>query len=239
MLKKQNKKISLKLNVLFRLKMHIGYLTHRWNYYMHSFIIFKSKNLYLLNLVKTLSNLKLSLFFITNIIYNRGRVALIEKNQDYRKVIDFFFKLTKQYIFSFRWFGGIFSNFKEFFIKQKINPLLYKKGVFWYEKKTTLLQFKRLPEVVLILSGYDNSLALNESISLGIPLISVLNSDMNPSAVNFVLPGKDSNFFLFFFLLSLYTESIYMGFFYERKLFYSRLKRYYLLKFIHQSLQIW
>lgn len=235
----KKKQSVLTLNLLFSLQLHIGYLPRRWNTYMNSFINFKSKNLYLLDIIKALANLKLSLFFVTNVIYNRGKIVLVDKRLECRRFSFFFFKLTKQFIFTFRWVGGILTNFHEFFVKQKPFKKKYYIGDFWLERKRgKFLKMTRLPDTALIFGGYANKLALIEILSLGIPLISIISSDMNPSAISFIVPGNDSNCYISFYITALYMEAIFMGYLYERKIFYALLRRLYYLRFLSKKVYV-
>lgn len=92
--------------------------------------------------------------------------------------------------------------------------------------------FTRLPDIVLFFNSYLNNVALSEFQILGIPLISIVNSDVNPCNINFVLANKDNNFVVCFFYLSIYIEAILLGYLYERLFFFKTIKRFYFMRFL-------
>jgi small subunit ribosomal protein S2 len=220
-------------NFLYNNNFHIGQLLHRWNIYMRIYILFKSKNFYIFNLLKTFNNLKLSIFFLSNVACNRGKILIVDNNKKYFKLLMFYKKLTKQLFFNFKWISGILTNFKEFFFMQIKEKKNHTANDFWSFKKSGFLKdLTRFPDCVIFLNSYTNKLALIESQILGLPLISVVNSDCNPSSINFVLANKDNNFIISFFYLSIFIESILVGYMVERNIYYKNIRRYYYACFL-------
>src|SRR5687767_9437267 len=98
-LKKNYNNISYRPEFFYDNKFYIGHLLKRWNVFMQFYILYKNKNYYLFNLYKTINNLKRSIFFIINVILNRGKVLLIDATKAYRKLFFFFQKITFQTFF--------------------------------------------------------------------------------------------------------------------------------------------
>jgi small subunit ribosomal protein S2 len=226
-------------------KFHIGQLLYRYNIYMRYYILYKNKNFYLFNMLKTLINLKHSIFFIMNLMYNRGKLVIIDSNKEYKYIFHLYQKITKQIFFNFKWIGGLMTNFKEFFYIQKKSKKKIIKSFqeerketsssdfLYYRKRGFFTKLTRLPDIVLFFNSYINKIALKEIQILGIPNIAIVNSDVNPCNINFVLANKDSNFIVCFFFISIYIESILLGFLYERFLYFKIIKHFYYFKFLY------
>lgn len=259
------------LDFFYNNNFYISYLTNRWNVYMSFYILYKSQKYYLYNIYKAVNNLKRSVFFLIAIAFNRGKVFLIDSNKKFKKFFILFKKITKQFFFGFKWTGGLFTNFKEFFVfqhkkedrqfqefkpsdfwiqdKNKLNRSNYfnlkKEGFFQklkdlnlnefrlLKKKGYFRSFRRLPDVGLFFDIQQNFTAVTELQLLGIPIITLVNAEDNPSGLNFVLFGKKKEFYVSFFYLSIFIEGIILGYIFEKNFFFHKIRRFYYLKFIY------
>jgi small subunit ribosomal protein S2 len=230
---KKNKNFFYNPDFFYNNKFYIGQLIKRWHYYMRFYILYKEKNFHIFNMIKTLNNIKRSIFFLINIVCNRGKVFLIDNNIKYKNILYLFQKLTKQKLFEIKWIGGLITNFKEFFFvqnKEKKNELL--EGFWLYKKLGNYKDLTRLPDVALFFNGYYNSISLNEFQLMGIPLIAVINSDLNPSNINFVLASRDEDFIIYLFYILLFVETIIMAYLIERNFYFRVIKNFYYLRFV-------
>jgi small subunit ribosomal protein S2 len=212
---------------------HIGFLLYRWNIYMQCFILYKTKNYYVFNIFKLLYNLKRCIFFLINISFNRGNIFMIEANNKYKKFNYLFKQITKQFFLGFQWIGGLMTNFKEFFLLQTKEKDEKDLEVFWiYKRFGYFKSLKRLPDIVIFLNNFSSRLALTEFQILGVPSVSVFNSDANPCGVNFVLTNKKVNLYSYVFYIIIFIESILLGSVFERTYIFKYLKDLYYFKFV-------
>lgn len=231
--KKSNNVTQYTIDFFYDNKFYIGQLLHRWNVYMRSFILYRNKDFFLFNLLKTLNNLKQIMLFLVNLIVNRGKVLIVESNIKYKKSLQLYKKITRQDVSICKWIGGFMTNFKEFYFSQKNikrNKVLKE---FLYNKQSNFLKkYSRFPDVVIFFDAYFNNIAFTEVQVMGIPLIAVVNSDVNPSDINFILANKDNDFIVLFFYLSLVIESVLLAYMVERIFFFKEVKRFYFLRFL-------
>jgi|JI102314A2RNA_FD_contig_101_715604_length_1441_multi_3_in_0_out_0_1 small subunit ribosomal protein S2 len=222
---KSHEKISLNINFLFNAKMHVGFLKSRWFEYSKSFIAYKKNNIYLINIIKTFFNLKMTLNFLTNLSIKRGKIILIDQRKIFKRVIKTFsFFLNRKLKFiDIEWVSGYFSNYYKL-ASQKQHKKVYGKKRYRYKM--------RLPQVAVIYNCYTANLAFTELKRMGVPLIALVNTDLNGSRVNFYLGSNDSSVFVSILLSALISLSICLGYVIQRSTFFFFLKRFYFFKFL-------
>jgi len=209
------------LDLLYDNNFYVGHLTKKWNIYMSFFILYKTRKNYLFNMFKLLNNLKRSIFFLINICSNRGKVFFIEAGTRYKNFYYFFKKITKQFFLGFKWIGGLITNFQEFFIFQKKYKRSFNLNIFWIlKKKGYFKNLTRLPDVALFVNGYRNKIALTELQLVGVPLVASISSEDNPSGINFVLANGNCEFYISLLYLTIFIESIILGYIFERNFFF-------------------
>ena len=54
-----------------------------------------------------------------------------------------------------------------------------------------IAEMKKVPDLVFIIDTNYESLAIQESVKLGIPIIAILDSNSNPDGIDFPIPGND------------------------------------------------
>ena len=54
-----------------------------------------------------------------------------------------------------------------------------------------IAEMKKIPDLVFIIDTNYESLAIQESVKLGIPIIAILDSNSNPDGINYPIPGND------------------------------------------------
>jgi small subunit ribosomal protein S2 len=222
--------IKFSLKRLLNSNVHLSVTTRRWNNYVKSLISFKYRNFYFLDLIKTMFNLKLVIFFITYLIKNRGNILFIEKRFEFFVLLKYLKIETNQDFICKYWISGAFTNFNEFkfnFDKKQSNSLL---------EKTGLYSLPRLPDAIMSFSLYSNLNAINEIRALGIPIITLLGSDILPSNLNFMLPANDVSKASILLFIQLIKFSILKGIKIEKIIFYDLLKKFCYLFFVKQLL---
>ena len=218
--------IKFSYNKLINSKVHLLLSSRRWNNYVKSFVLMKYRNFYFINLFKTIFNLKLTLFFITTLTYNRGNLVLIEKREEYFFFLKRLALYTKQKFIGKGWLCGSFKNFSEFrknWKEYRRNDLLIQNGYY---------NLTRLPEVALCFSLYENSNAIQELKVLGIPTITLISSDLNPAGISFIVPSNDVSESSVLLFMQIFRYSILKGYKIEKIKFYKLLRKFCYLVFI-------
>ena len=119
-------------------------------------------------------------------------------------------KDTGQYYVNYRWLGGMLTNWDTISnsIKklQKINLNLSSENRGFTKKELLKMsaqrdklerslggisQMKKTPDIIFVIDTNYESLAIKESIKLGIPIIAILDTNSDPEGIDFPIPGND------------------------------------------------
>ena len=201
---------NVTIEQLLEAGVHLGHKTLRWNPKMKKYIFGKRDNIHIIDLTQTLELANIALEKIYNTILNNGKILFISTKKQASEAISELAKNTNQYYVNYRWLGGMLTNWGTISnsIKklEKINIDLQTENRGFTKKellKMSLLrdklqrslggisQMKKVPDLVFIIDTNYESLAIKESIKLGIPIIAILDSNSNPEGIEFPIPGND------------------------------------------------
>ena len=119
--------------------------------------------------------------------------------------------MTNSYYVNHRWLGGMLTNFKtirksvyklkryEQMKEEGMFDLLTKKEVIAIEKEMEKLEYnlggvkemERLPQVIVVVDPGKEHIAVKEAKTLGIPVISLIDTNCDPDGIDYVIPGND------------------------------------------------
>ena len=189
---------------------HLGHKTLRWNPKMKKYIFGKRDSVHIIDLTQTLELTNKALEKIYETISNNGKILLISTKKQASESIAELAKSTGQYFVNYRWLGGMLTNWGT--ISNSIKKLqkiesdlksenrgftkkeLLKMGIQRDKLQRSLggiSEMKKIPDLVFIIDTNYESLAIQESIKLGIPIIAILDSNSNPDGIDFPIPGND------------------------------------------------
>ena len=225
--------VKFSVNRLVRTHAQLSISSRRWNNYVKNFIYLKYRNFYLLNLYKTLYCLRLTSFFLTDIIQNRGSLLFIDNRLELQMMLKYLKIETSQNFMTYKWVSGSFTNFVEFYFNKKLALNLDSDL-----RHSGFYSMSRLPDVIVSFSLYENYNAITEARTLGIPVISLIGSDMNPSGINFMLFSNDINKKSIFLFTQVFRYSVLRGFNKEKIFLLKILKKYSFLLFLKKLLKI-
>ena len=141
---------------------------------------------------------------------NNGKILFVSTKKQASEAIAEVAKETDQYFVNYRWLGGMLTNWGT--ISNSIKKLkkleidlvaenrgFTKKELLKMSVKKDKLQrslggiseMKKIPDLVFIIDTNYESLAIQESVKLGIPIIAILDSNSNPDGIDFPIPGND------------------------------------------------
>jgi len=190
---------------------HFGHLTRRWNPKMRDFIFMEKNGIHIIDLKKTQVCLDKALDAVRQIVSEGYEVLFVGTKPQAKEIIESESKRCGQYYISHRWLGGMLTNFST--IKKSIKH--YKNLVKMstdgtYEKiskkerltidreKEKLFQvlggieeMKRLPGVVFIVDTKKEHIAVNEAKKMNIPVIAMIDTNADPTEVDFPVPAND------------------------------------------------
>jgi len=190
---------------------HFGHQTKRWNPRMKEYIFGERNGIYIIDLQKTLKMFKEASKFVTELT-GTGKVILFvgTKRQAQDAIAEEANRCGMFYV-NQRWLGGLLTNWvtvqKSVKRLQELDEmatdgryeLLTKKEVIKLERERKHLQanlagiknMKRLPDALFIVDSNNEAIAVSEARKLGIPVVAVVDTNCDPTVVDYVIPGND------------------------------------------------
>jgi len=203
----------LDLRSLFVAGVHFGHPSKRWNPKMDEYIFGKRSRAHIIDLSKTVTMLKTAKEFIEKIVGEGGECLMVgTKAQAQGAIRDQADKVGAMYI-NQRWLGGMMTNFQT--IQHRIERLVYLEDAF--AKDTIVAQTKReslmlaaeavrlekffggikemekLPQVLFIVDIEKENIAVSEAKRLGIPVVAIVDTNCDPTQVDYAIPGNDDS----------------------------------------------
>src|ERR1700736_3390216 len=190
---------------------HFGHQTKRWNPKMKEFIFGERNGIYIIDLQKTLKMFKEASKFVQDLA-NDGRIVLFvgTKRQAQDAIAEEAQKCGMFYI-NQRWLGGLLTNWVT--VQKSVKrlkeldematdgryELLPKKEVIKLERERKHLQanlagiknLRKLPDLLFVIDSNKEQIAVKEARKLGIPVVAVVDTNCDPTEVDYVIPGND------------------------------------------------
>ena len=201
---------NLTIQALLEAGVHLGHKTLRWNPKMKKYIFGKRDSIHIIDLTQTLELTKVALEKVYETISNNGKILFISTKKQASDAIADLAKSTSQYYVNYRWLGGMLTNWGTISnsIKklQKINTDLSSENRGFTKKELLKMSTQRdklerslggisdmktIPDLVFVIDTNYESLAIKESIKLGIPIIAILDTNSNPDGIDYPIPGND------------------------------------------------
>ncbi|PIQ91158.1 MAG: 30S ribosomal protein S2 [Candidatus Omnitrophica bacterium CG11_big_fil_rev_8_21_14_0_20_41_12] len=190
---------------------HFGHQTKRWNPKMKKFIFGSRSGIYIIDLEKTEECINAARDFLNEITAKGEFVLFVGTKKQAQDVIKQEAIRSGMYYVTERWPGGMLTNFAT--IKKSINRLkdiekmrtdgtfekLTKKEVALLEKELVKLNknfsgivpMERMPKAVFVVDTKKEDTAVREARRLNIPIIGLIDTNSNPSLVDYPIPGND------------------------------------------------
>ena len=190
---------------------HFGHQTKRWNPKMKEYIFGERNGIYIIDLQKTLKMFKEASKFVQDLATG-GRIVLFvgTKRQAQDAIAEEAQRCGMFYI-NQRWLGGLLTNWVT--VQKSVKrlkelddmatdgryELLPKKEVIKLERERKHLQanlagikeLTRLPDAVFVIDSNKEQIAVREARKLGIPVVAVVDTNCDPSEVDYIIPGND------------------------------------------------
>ena len=201
---------KISIEQLLEAGVHLGHKTLRWNPKMKKYIFGKRDSIHIIDLTQTLELTNSALVKVHNTISSGGKILFISTKKQASEAVAQLAKDTNQYFVNYRWLGGMLTNWGTISnsIKKlnKINLDLSSENRGFTKKELLkmsaqrdklqrslggIMEMKKIPDLVFIIDTNYESLAIKESIKLGIPIIAILDTNSNPEGIDYPIPGND------------------------------------------------
>ena len=223
--------IDITLNQFINAGVHFGHKTSRWNPKMLPYIFTEKNNNHILDLVQSARSLKKATFYLKSAAKKNKKFLFIGTKRQASKIIAEEAERCNSPYVNYKWLGGMLTNWIT--LKKRINQLklLEKnkdKGLFFLlSKKEASLQYKELnglrkkfnglknminlPHVAIVIDQKREKTAVSECIKLGIPIVSILDTNCDPDLIDIPIFGNDDAVGSIKLILVALTDSIIQG----------------------------
>ncbi len=205
---------ELKVQDLLGAGAHFGHLTRRWNPKMRKYIFMERNGIHIIDLQKTLDQLKKAQDAVAKIIRNGESILFIGTKKQASDIIRNEAERAGQFFVNHRWLGGGLTNFST--IRKSIKRMknqekmstdgtyekIGKKEILMIERELEKLtrvlggirDMNRLPGAMFIVDTRKESIAVSEAKKLGIPIIGMVDTNSDPDPIDFPIPCNDDAF---------------------------------------------
>jgi len=210
---------------------HFGHQTKRWNPKMKEYIFGERNGIYIIDLQKTLKMFKEASKFVQDLAAEGRIILFVGTKRQAQDAIAEEAQRCSMYYVNQRWLGGLLTNWVT--VQKSVKrlkeldematdgryDLLPKKEVIKLERERKHLQanlagiknMTRLPDAIFVIDSNKEQIAVRESRKLGIPVVAVVDTNCDPSEVDYVIPGNDDALRAIRLFTSKISESIAEG----------------------------
>jgi small subunit ribosomal protein S2 len=190
---------------------HFGHQTKRWNPRMKEYIFGERNGIYIIDLQKTLKMFKEASKFVQDLTAEGKTVLFVGTKRQAQDAIAEEAKRCGMFYVNQRWLGGLLTNWVT--VQKSVKrlkeldematdgryELLPKKEVIKLERERKHLEanlagiknMSRLPDAIFVIDSNKEQIAVREARKLGIPVVAVVDTNCDPTEVDYVIPGND------------------------------------------------
>ena len=222
---------NITMKELLEAGVHFGHQTKRWNPRMKEYIFGERNGIYIIDLQKTLKMFKEASKFVQDLAADGKIILFVGTKRQAQDAIAEEAQRCSMYYVNQRWLGGLLTNWIT--VQKSVKrlkeldematdgryDLLPKKEVIKLERERKHLQanlagiknMTRLPDAIFVIDSNKEQIAVRESRKLGIPVVAVVDTNCDPTEVDYVIPGNDDALRAIRLFTSKISESIAEG----------------------------
>jgi small subunit ribosomal protein S2 len=190
---------------------HFGHQTKRWNPKMKEYIFGERNGIYIIDLQKTLKLFKDAMRYVGEMAAQGKTVLFVGTKRQAQEAISEEAARSGQYFVNQRWLGGLLTNMAT--VQKSIKRLkeldaMATEGTWDGRAKKEVIRLERerkhlnqnlsgikdmngLPDLLFVIDSNKEAIAVEEARKLGIPVVAVVDTNCDPSKVDYVIPGND------------------------------------------------
>ena len=202
---------TITMKELLEAGVHFGHQTKRWNPKMKEYIFGERNGIYIIDLQKTLKMFKDASKFVQDGAAEGRTVLFVGTKRQAQDAIAEEATRCGMFFVNNRWLGGLLTNWVT--VQKSVKrlkeldematdgryELLPKKEVIKLERERKHLQanlagikdMNRLPDILFVIDSNKEAIAVKEARKLGIPVVAVVDTNCDPTEVDWVIPGND------------------------------------------------
>ena len=191
---------------------HFGHLTRKWHPKYKPYILMEKNGIHIINLEETIKGLNKSIEFLSDLVQDGGEILFVGTKKNAKDIIQQEADKCGMFYIVERWLGGTLTNFstirksiKRLQLLEKESSPVYenatKKELLSLERQMIKLQdqhrgikdMKRLPSALFVVDANFESIAITEAKRLEIPVVSIVDTNTDPTIVDFPIPANDDS----------------------------------------------
>jgi len=193
---------------------HFGHLTRKWNPRMAEYIFMENNGIHIIDLNKTLKNLEEAAFALRNIVRSGRKIMFVATKKQAKDIITEEATRLNMPFVTERWLGGMLTNFatirKSLKKLQQIEKLMKDETFNNLAKRERLMitrekaklekllggisDLNRLPAALFVIDVKREHIAVSEAQKLNIPVFAMVDTNSDPSNIDFAIPANDDAF---------------------------------------------
>ncbi|ABR48841.1 ribosomal protein S2 [Alkaliphilus metalliredigens QYMF] len=201
----------ISMKQLLEAGVHFGHQTRRWNPKMAEYIFTERNGIYIIDLQKTVKMVEQCYNVMKEIASEGSTILFVGTKKQAQEAIEEEAKRCGMYYVNQRWLGGMLTNFKT--IKLRIDRLhklekMAEDGTFEVLPKKEVIKLRhemeklekflggikgmtQMPDALFIVDPRKERIAIKEAQTLGIPVISIVDTNCDPDEIDYMIPGND------------------------------------------------
>ena len=202
---------TVSMRDMLKAGVHFGHQTRYWNPKMKPFIFGARNKVHIINLEKTVPMFNEALAELNKIAARKGKILFVGTKRAASEAVKDAALSCDQFFVNHRWLGGMLTNWKT--VRQSIKRLKdletqSQDGTFdKLTKKEALMRTRELdklenslggikdmgglPDALFVIDADHEHIAIKEANNLGIPVVSIVDTNSNPDGVDYGIPGND------------------------------------------------
>lgn len=201
----------ISMKQLLEAGVHFGHQTRKWNPKMKPYIFMARNDIHILNLEKTSDLIDQAYVFVRDVVASGKNVLFVGTKKQAQEAIKEEAERCGMFYVNSRWLGGCLTNFRTILKRiERLNKLnqMEKVGEFDLlpKKEVAILKAERdkleknlggikdmreMPGVIFVVDPSNEHICVKEAMSLKIPMVGLVDTNCDPSGIDYVIPGND------------------------------------------------
>jgi small subunit ribosomal protein S2 len=220
--------LELTIEQMLKAGVHFGHKKARWNPKMKPYIFAVRNSIHIIDLEKSLAFLNKALEFMENIAKNGGKILFVGTKPQVKQLVEEIAKSIDMPYVNNRWLGGTFTNYAQ--IRKRIKYLndqeaKFTRGELEKYTKYEQMRFKKeidrmnekmggikkmdnIPQAIFVADVKDNELAVKEAKEAKVPVIGIVDTNVDPDLVNYPIPANDDALSSLRYILGIVAKAI-------------------------------
>jgi small subunit ribosomal protein S2 len=190
---------------------HFGHQTQRWNPKMKPYVYTDRGGIHIIDLQKSVVSAKNAAEFVQKVAAEGGRMIFVGTKKQAVEPIKEAAAKCGQYFVTKRWLGGMLTNFQTIKTSidrlKKIDQMREKGELDFFSKKERsrmekeyarlteyldgIREMKEPPSVMFVVDLNKEHIAVAEAKKIGIPVVGIADTNVDPEAIDYPIPGND------------------------------------------------